>query len=107
VPEEKSNAHADRADVLMSADGGTPSPRDAAIDWLVLTKEGPLSRKEKAALAARLAADPAHAAAYEDIAQLSADLSALGRPAQQCPRALPGGNANSPPPRPSPPRPCC
>lgn len=70
----------------MSADGGTPeSPHDAAIDWVVRKKEGALSRKEQAAFEAWLAADPAHAAAYDDIEQLAADLSELRAPHQANP----------------------
>lgn len=65
----------------MSADSGTPeSPRDAAIDWVLRKKEGGLSRRERAAFEAWLAADPAHAAAFADIEQMSADLSALRPP---------------------------
>jgi transmembrane sensor len=63
----------------MSADEDPPdNPRDAAIDWVLRKKEGALSRAERAAFEAWLAADPARKAAYEDIVQLSADLSALG-----------------------------
>lgn len=67
----------------MSAEDDAPeSPHDAAIDWVVRKKEGPLSRKEQGAFEAWLAADPAHAAAYDDIEQLSADLSDLRLPRQ-------------------------
>ena len=70
----------------MSADDDTPeNPHDAAIDWVVRMKEGTLSRKEQAAFEAWLAADPAHAAAYEDIEQLSADLSDLRLPGRAKP----------------------
>lgn len=70
----------------MSAEDNAPeSPRDAAIDWVVRKKEGPLSRKEQAAFRTWLAADPAHAAAYDDIEQLSADLSELRLPGQARP----------------------
>ncbi len=70
----------------MSAEDDAPeSPHDAAIDWVVRKKEGPLSRKEQAAFRAWLAADPAHAAAYDDIEQLSADLSELRLPGQARP----------------------
>lgn len=83
---EKRNAHTDRAAVIMSEDGDTPeSPHDAAIDWVVRKKECALSRREQAAFEAWLAADPAHAAAYEDIEQLSADLSELRAPRQAKP----------------------
>jgi len=70
----------------MSADDDTPeSPHDAAIDWVVRMKEGALSRKEQAAFDAWLAGDPAHAAAYNDIEQLSADLSGLCLPGEAKP----------------------
>ncbi|HUB65379.1 MAG TPA: FecR domain-containing protein [Methylocella sp.] len=70
----------------MSADDDTPeNPHDAAIDWMVRMKEGALSRKEQAAFEAWLAADPANAAAYDDIEQLSADLSGLRLPRQAKP----------------------
>jgi len=65
----------------MSADEEAPeSPRDAAIDWLVRKTEGALSRKEQAAFATWLAADPAHAAAYDDIEQMSVELLKLYAP---------------------------
>ena len=49
------------------------TPRDAALDdaaahWVVRVDAGPLSRRETRALAAWLAADPAHAAAYDRFA---------------------------------------
>jgi transmembrane sensor len=73
----------------MSADNDTPeSPHDAAIDWVVRMKEGALSRKEQATFEAWLAADAAHAAAYEDIQQLSADLSNLRLPSQARPARI-------------------
>ncbi len=71
---------------MMSADDDTPEgPHDAAIDWVVRKKEGALSRKERAAFEAWLAGDPAHAAAYNEIERLSADLSELRAPRQAKP----------------------
>jgi transmembrane sensor len=70
----------------MSPDDAAPeSPHDAAIDWVIRKKEGALSRKEQAAFETWLAADPAHAAAYDEIAQLSADLSELRLPGRAKP----------------------
>ncbi|HEY8066127.1 MAG TPA: FecR domain-containing protein [Methylosinus sp.] len=73
----------------MSFDSDTPEdPHDSAVDWILRKKEGPLTRKEQAALDAWLAADPAHAAALREAEGLSAEFSRLNmrRPATQ-PRA--------------------
>jgi transmembrane sensor len=75
----------------MSFDSETPEdPQDIAVDWVLRKRDGPLTRKEQAALDAWLAADPAHAAALHEAEGLSVELSGLTlpRPAKP-PRAAP------------------
>lgn len=75
----------------MSFDSDTPEdPHDIAVDWILRQKEGPLTRKEQAALDAWLAADAAHASAFREAEGLSAEFSKLNvrRPAKQ-PQARP------------------
>jgi transmembrane sensor len=70
----------------MSFDSDTPEdPHDIAVDWILRQKEGPLTRKEQAALDAWLAADAAHLAAFREAEGLSAEFSRLNvrRPAKQ------------------------
>ncbi|WP_018268088.1 FecR family protein [Methylosinus sp. LW4] len=70
----------------MSFDGDTPEdPHDIAVDWILRQKEGPLTRKEQAALDAWLAADAAHVAAFREAEGLSAEFSKLNvrAPAKQ------------------------
>ncbi|WP_024879488.1 FecR domain-containing protein [Methylosinus sp. LW3] len=72
----------------MSFDSDTPEdPHDIAVDWVLRKKEGPLTRKEQAALDAWLAADAAHAAAFREAEGLSAEFARLSlrRPAKQAP----------------------
>jgi transmembrane sensor len=67
----------------MSVQSDTPEdPYDVAVDWILRKREGPLTRKEQAALDAWLAVDPAHMAAYREAEALSAELSSLHLPGQ-------------------------
>lgn len=62
----------------MSFDSDTPEdPHDIAVDWILRLKEAPLTRKERAALDAWLAADSAHMAAFREAEGLSAEFSRL------------------------------
>lgn len=66
----------------MSGDketGGEREAHDAAIAWWVKRDAGPLSREEKKAFDGWLAADPANAAAYGEVAALCGDVRALRR----------------------------
>jgi transmembrane sensor len=60
----------------MTEDANEPSPRDAAIDWLMRCNEGPLTRVERAELAAWLE-DDAHRAAFEDICAMYGRLTTM------------------------------
>jgi transmembrane sensor len=60
----------------MTEDENEPSPRDAAIDWLMRCNEGRLSRAEQAEFSAWLAED-AHRAAFEDICAMYGRLTAM------------------------------
>ncbi|WP_018268043.1 FecR family protein [Methylosinus sp. LW4] len=60
----------------MTDDQNEPSPRDAAIDWLMRCNEGPLSRAERAELAEWLE-DDAHRAAFEDICAMYGRLTTM------------------------------
>lgn len=61
---------------------------EAAIEWWVAAKAGDLAGERLAAFEAWLAADPAHAHAYRDIAGMFEEARAL-RPARKAPRARP------------------
>jgi transmembrane sensor len=66
------------------SEDGRGKPQDAAVDWWLRQNEGaPLSKTEKAAFDRWLAADPAHRAAFEEVAGL------FGQLAQRCPGAGP------------------
>jgi transmembrane sensor len=72
----------------MSLDSDMPEdPHDIAVDWVLRKREGPLTRKERAAFETWLAADPVHAAAYREAEELSAELFGLypARQPQQAP----------------------
>jgi len=67
----------------MSSESDRPEdPHDVAVDWILRKREGSLTREEQAAFDAWLATDPAHATAFRDAEELSAELSSLDFPRQ-------------------------
>ena len=67
---------------------GRENTRDAAIDWWVRKREGPLSQDEQAEFDAWLAGAPENAAAFADISGMCEHLESLrpARPAKKLAR---------------------
>ncbi|MBG0809002.1 FecR domain-containing protein [Methylosinus sp. H3A] len=63
------------------------SPRSAAVNWWIRLRAGALSASEKAAFEAWRAADPANAAAFDDMAEMCGFVESLApnRPAERRP----------------------